>query len=166
MSTILIVDDDPHLRELTRVFLQHEGFDVSEACDGVEALSILEQLKVEMVILDIMMPKTDGWELCRQLRRYYDVPVLMLTAKGETSQKLKGFQVGADDYLVKPFEPLELVARVKAVLKRYRIATSQTVCLGDVVIDRQTFDVTIAGERFTLPRKEFDLLFKLASTPG
>ncbi len=102
MSTILIVDDDPHLRELTRVFLQHEGFDVSEACDGVEALSALEQLKVEMVILDIMMPKMDGWELCRQLRRYYDVPVLMLTARGETSQKLKGFQVGTDDYLVKP----------------------------------------------------------------
>src|SRR6266699_444661 len=121
MSTILIVDDDPHLRELARVFLQREGFAVYEACDGVEALSVLERLKVEMVILDIMMPKMDGWELCRQLRRWYDVPVLMLTARGETSQKLKGFQVGTDDYLVKPFEPLELVARVKALLKRYRI---------------------------------------------
>src|SRR5947209_10528784 len=116
MSTILIVDDDPHLRELARVFLQHEGFDIYEASDGVEALSAFERLKVEMVILDIMMPKMDGWELCRQLRRWYDVPVLMLTARGETSQKLKGFQVGTDDYLVKPFEPLELVARVKALM--------------------------------------------------
>ncbi len=86
MTTILIVDDDPHLRELARVFLQQEGFDVYEACDGVEALSVLERRKVEMVILDIMMPKMDGWELCRQLRRWYDVPVLMLTARGETSQ--------------------------------------------------------------------------------
>src|SRR5207245_10187258 len=117
MSTILIVDDDPHLRELTRVCLQHEGFDVSEACDGVEALSVLERLKVEMVILDIMMPKMDGWELCRQLRRWHDVRVLMLTARGETSQKLKGFQVGTDDYLVKHFEPREFDASVKALVQ-------------------------------------------------
>jgi len=112
------------------------------------------------------MPKMDGWELCRQLRRYYDVPVLMLTARGETSQKLKGFQVGTDDYLVKPFEPLELVARVKALLKRYRIATSQRVQLGELLMDRKTFEVTVHGERLTLPLKEFEVLFKLASTPG
>jgi DNA-binding response OmpR family regulator len=166
MSAILIVDDDPHLRELARVFLRHEGFDVYEACDGVEALSALEQLKVEMVILDIMMPKMDGWELCRQLRIWYDFPVLMLTARGETSQKLKGFQVGTDDYLVKPFEPLELVARVKALLKRYRIATSQRVQVGELLMDRKTFEVTVHGERLTLPLKEFELLFKLASATG
>lgn len=88
MSAILVVDDDPHLRELARVFLRHEGFDVYEAGDGVEALALLERLKVELVILDILMPKMDGWELCRQLRSWYDVPVLMLTAKGETSQQL------------------------------------------------------------------------------
>jgi DNA-binding response OmpR family regulator len=166
MSAILIVDDDPHLRELARVFLRHEGFDVYEACDGVEALSALERLKVEMVILDIMMPKMDGWELCRQLRIWYDFPVLMLTARGETSQKLKGFQVGTDDYLVKPFEPLELVARVKALLKRYRIATSQRVQVGELLMDRKTFEVTVHGERLTLPLKEFELLFKLASATG
>ncbi len=151
MTTILIVDDDPHLRELARVFLQQEGFDVYEACDGVEALSVLERRKVEMVILDIMMPKMDGWELCRQLRRWYDVPVLMLTARGETSQRLKGFQAGTDDYLVKPFEPLELVARVKALLKRYRIATSQRVQMGELLMDRKTFEVIVHGERLTLP---------------
>ena len=166
MSTILIVDDDPHLRELSRVFLQHEGFDIYEASDGVEALSALERLKVDLAILDIMMPKMDGWELCHQLRRWYDFPVLMLTAKGETSQKLKGFQVGTDDYLVKPFEPLELVARVKALLKRYRIATSQRVQIGELLMDRKTFEVSIHEESLTLPLKEFELLFKLASTPG
>ncbi|HEX8033767.1 MAG TPA: response regulator transcription factor [Ktedonobacterales bacterium] len=166
MSAILVVDDDPHLRELARVFLRHEGFDVYEAGDGVEALALLERLKVELVILDIMMPQMDGWELCRQLRAWQDMPVLMLTAKGETSQKLKGFQVGADDYLVKPFEPLELVARVKALLKRYRIATSQRVELGELLMDRKTFEVAVHGEQLTLPLKEFELLFKLAGAPG
>lgn len=166
MSTILIVDDDPHLRELSGVFLQREGFDVSEAANGVEALSFLENHKVDLVILDIMMPQMDGWELCRRLRVWHDLPVLMLTAKGATSQKLKGFEVGADDYLVKPFEPLELVARVKALLKRYRIATSQRVQAGDLQMDRKTFEIIANGECLTLPLKEFELLFKLASAPG
>ena len=145
MSNILIVDDDPHIRELVRVFLQNEGFAVAEAADGLEALATLETLKADLVILDVMMPNMDGWELCRELRASYDVPVLMLTAKGETAQKIKGFQLGADDYLVKPFEPLELVMRVKALLKRYRIATSQTVQIGELLIDHKTFEVTIEG---------------------
>ena len=166
MSKILIVDDDPNIRELARVFLQAEGFDTYEAADGVEAMKKLETVKADMVILDIMMPNMDGWELCRQLREAYDIPLLMLTARGETSQKIKGFQLGTDDYLVKPFEPLELVARVKALLKRYRIATSQTIQLGELLMDRMTFEVTDHGESLTLPRKEFELLFKLASYPG
>jgi len=166
MSAILIVDDDPHLRELARVFLRQEGFEVYEASDGMDALAVLDRLKVDLVILDIMMPRMDGWDLCRQLRALYDFPILMLTARGETSQKLKGFQVGTDDYLVKPFEPLELVARVRALLKRYRIITSQRVQVGDLLMDRQTFDVTVHGEPIALPLKEFDLLFKLASMPG
>jgi DNA-binding response OmpR family regulator len=166
MNTILMVDDDPHLRELSGIFLRQEGFDIVEASDGVEALAIFERCKVDMVILDIMMPKMDGWELCRQLRRYYDVPILMLTARGETSQKLKGFQIGTDDYMVKPFEPLELVARVKALLKRYRIATSQRIQVGELLMDRKTFEITVYGERLTLPLKEFELLFQLASDPG
>ncbi len=166
MTTILVVDDDPHLRELARVLLQPEGFLVHEASDGVGALSALERLKVDLAILDIMMPNMDGWELCRQLRQYFEFPILMLTARGETSQKLKGFQVGTDDYLIKPFEPLELVARVKALLKRYRIATSQRVQVGELVMDRKTFEVTLRGQGLTLPRKEFELLFKLAGAPG
>lgn len=151
MSIILIVDDDPNIRELVRVFMQGAGFDVAEAADGVEALAQLETLKADLVILDVMMPHMDGWELCRAVRAYSDVPLLMLTAKGETAQKIRGFQLGTDDYLVKPFEPLELVARVHALLKRYRIATSQTVQISDVLMDHKTFEVTMRGAHYRNP---------------
>jgi two-component system, OmpR family, response regulator len=166
MSKILIVDDDFHIRELAGIFLRNEGFEIVEAGDGVEALAKLETVKVDLVVLDIMMPKMDGWELCRQLKEAYDFPILMLTAKGETSQKLKGFQLGTDDYLVKPFEPLELVARVKALLKRYRISSSQMVDVGELHMDRKSYEVRLNGEGITLPMKEFELLFKLAGSPG
>ncbi len=166
MSKILIVDDDPHIRELVRVFLRNHGFDLVEASDGVEALSKLNSVKVDMAIIDIMMPNMDGWELCQELRRTFDIPILMLTARAETSQKLKGFQLGTDDYLVKPFEPLELVARVDALLKRYRIAASQSIQVGELSMDHRTFEVSVNGESLTLPLKEFELLFKLASYPG
>lgn len=166
MSRILIVDDDAHIRELVRVFLQREGFDVYEASDGVQALQRLETVKADLVILDVMMPNMDGWALCRQLKESFDLPVLMLTAKGETSQKLKGFQLGTDDYLVKPFEPLEMVARAKALLKRYRVAASQTVRVGELYMDRKTNELKVNGTSLTLPPKEFELLFKLATFPG
>ncbi len=166
MTKILIVDDDAHIRELAKVFLRSEGFDIVEAGDGVEALARLESVKVDLVILDVMMPNMDGWELCRQLREVYDFPILMLTAKGETSQKVKGFQLGSDDYLVKPFEPPELVARVRALLKRYRIAASQQVQVGELRMDRKTYEVIVRGVALTLPLKEFELLFKLAGSPG
>ncbi len=162
----MIVDDDPHIRQLAAVFLKDEGYDIVQASDGVEALTKLETVKVDLVILDIMMPNMDGWELCRQLREVYDMPLLMLTAKAETSDKVQGFQLGTDDYLVKPFEPLELVVRVKALLKRYRIAASQTIQIAELVMDRKTFEVRAKGDSITLPLKEFELLFKLASYPG
>ena len=166
MVNLLVVDDDPHLRELVRHFLQNEGFTVHEAADGVDALAKLESIKADLIILDVMMPNMDGWQLCRELRENSDIPVLMLTAKGETAQKVKGFRLGADDYLVKPFEPAELVARVKALLRRYRIAVSQKVQIGDVMLDRKTYEVLAGGKSITLPLKEFELLFKLASYPG
>jgi two-component system, OmpR family, response regulator len=166
MSQILMVDDDAHIRELARVFLRNDGFDVIEAADGVDALSKLDSVKVDLAIIDVMMPNMDGWELCQELKATFDIPVLMLTARGETSQKLKGFQLGTDDYLVKPFEPLELVARVKALLKRYRIEASQTIQIGELSMDRKTYQVIDDGESLTLPLKEFELLFKLASYPG
>jgi len=163
---ILVVDDDPHIRELVRHFLQQEGFTVHEAADGAEALRKLESVKADLVILDIMMPNMDGWDLCRELREHYDLPLLMLTAKGETAEKIKGFQLGTDDYLVKPFDPLELVVRVKALLRRYRIAASQTVRIGNVTLNRKTFEVIVDGKSTVIPLKEFELLFKLASYPG
>lgn len=166
MAPILIVDDDPYIRELVRVFMLNEGFDVVEASDGAEALKLLETVQVDMVIMDIMMPNMDGWELCKELREHYDIPLLMLTAKGETSQKVKGFELGTDDYLVKPFEPVELAMRVKALLKRYKIAASQTVQVGDLSMNKKTYEVTVGTENLTLPLKEFELLYKLASYPG
>ncbi|MBO9598935.1 MAG: response regulator transcription factor [Cohnella sp.] len=166
MTTILVVDDDPHIRELVGVFLQREGFTVMEATDGLDALAKLEKSPADLVVLDIMMPQMDGFELCRELRELYDMPLLMLTAMGETSQKVKGFALGTDDYMVKPFEPVELVARVKALMKRYKIATSQQVTIGRVQLNKQTFQVKLGDNQLTLPLKEFELLFKLASYPG
>lgn len=166
MAPIMIVDDDPYIRELVRVFMLKEGFDVIEASDGADALKQLETVQVDMVIMDIMMPNMDGWELCKELREHYDIPLLMLTAKGETSQKVKGFELGTDDYLVKPFEPVELAMRVKALLKRYKIAASQTIQVGDLSMNRKTYEVTVGAESVTLPLKEFELLYKLASYPG
>lgn len=163
---ILIVDDDPHIRELVSVFIEREGFQTYEAVDGLDALKKIEQVKVDMVILDIMMPNMDGYDLCYELRKYYDMPILMLTAKGETSQKVKGFHLGTDDYLVKPFDPLELVVRVKALLKRYQITVSQTIQVGNVLLNRKTFEVTVGEQTVTLPLKEFELLFTLGSKAG
>ncbi len=167
MTKLLVVDDDDHIRELVKVFLHNEGLDVVEAVDGVDALSKLDTEKVDMVIMDIMMPNMDGWALCKEIRQYNnDLPILMLTAKGETAQKVKGFNLGTDDYLVKPFEPAELIVRVKSILKRYRISLSQTVEIGNVWMNRNTYELVYGGENITLRLKEFDLLFTLASYAG
>lgn len=153
IPNILIVDDDPHIRELVSVFLEREGFQTYEAIDGLDALKKIDEVKVDMVILDIMMPNMDGFDVCFELRKYYDIPILILTAKGETSQKVKGFHLGTDDYLVKPFDPIELVVRVKALLKRYQITVSQSIQVGNVLLNRKTFEVTIGEQIVTLPLK-------------
>jgi two-component system OmpR family response regulator len=127
---------------------------------------VLESSRVDLTLLDIMMPKMDGWEVCRVLKEHFDFPVLMLTAKGETAQKVKGLNLGADDYLVKPFDTEELLARVRALLRRYKIAESQTVQIGNLLLNRKEFRVIAGEERMTLPLKEFELLFKLGSSPG
>jgi|SRR5690625_1201304 len=165
MAQILIVDDDPHIRKLVGHFLVREGFEVLEAGNGREALQVLEKSKADLVVLDIMMPGMDGYELSRELREYYDLPLLMLTAKGESAQKVKGFEMGTDDYLVKPFDPPELVARIKALLKRYKIVAAQTIQIGDLVLNRKTYECKIGDKMQLLPLKEFELLFKLASAP-
>ncbi|WP_066069175.1 response regulator transcription factor [Neobacillus soli] len=166
MAKLLIVDDDANIRELVQLFLKKEGFDLYEASDGLKALQLMEKVKIDLAIIDIMMPNMDGWELCRELREFSDIPLLMLTAKGETAQKVKGFELGADDYLVKPFDPIELVARVKALLKRYKITTSQTLNIGEFMLNQKAHEISFGDRELTIPLKEFELLFKLASYPG
>lgn len=167
MAKILVVDDDSHIRELISIILSRNGYVIAEAVDGKDALTLLDSEKIDLIILDIMMPNMDGWAFCQEARRYYSdtLPILMLTAKGETSQKVKGFNLGADDYLVKPFDVEELVARVKALLKRYHVTVANQVALGNVIIDRSSYSVLVGSERITLPMKEFELLFKLATHP-
>ena len=167
MSKIIIVDDDPNIRELVRVLLKNGGFDSCEATDGRDAIRVINEENPDLAIIDLMMPKMDGYELCRNLRKYYEnLPVLMLTAKGETSQKVKGFQLGTDDYLVKPFEPMELIARIRALLKRYQIIASQNIQIGELMMNQKNYEVSHGNEKITLPLKEFELLFKLAGHPG
>lgn len=166
MAKILVVDDDINIRELVRLFLCNEGFDVLEAEDGKAALKLLEKTKVDMAVLDIMMPNIDGYELCGEIREGYDIPVLMLTVMNATEQKVKGFSLGADDYMVKPFDPVELVARVKVLLNRYKINASQVIGFGNVTVNKKTHEVFLKNQRINLPLKEFELLYKLACNLG
>lgn len=164
---ILVVDDDAHIRELVRLYLEDEGFEIIEKSNGADALEYAENHAVDMVILDIMMPKMDGWALCENLRAFGDMPILMITAKGEATDRIKGFKLGTDDYLVKPFDPVELVLRVKALLKRYRISASSEIKLGAITLDRKSYQVICKnGNTITLPMKEFELLYKLGSNAG
>ncbi|MFP3391582.1 response regulator transcription factor [Brevibacillus sp. SIMBA_040] len=168
MTTIMVVDDDAHIRELVGLFLKGEGLEIVEKKNGSDAWEYYTNHSVDLVIVDIMMPEMDGWELCRRLREAGDKPILMITARNEAEDKIKGFQLGTDDYMSKPFEPREMVMRVKALLKRYRIATSHIVKLGRVILDKRSYQVLFSdrSEEWTLPLKEFELLYKLASYPS
>jgi two-component system OmpR family response regulator len=167
LPKVMVVDDDAHIRELVRLYLEDEGMEIVEKNNGAEALAYTEINPVDLVILDIMMPEMDGWALCAKLRENGDMPILMITAKGEAADRIKGFQLGTDDYLVKPFDPTELTLRVKALLKRYGISVSQTIKLGDISLDRKSYQVLYKdGHAVTLPMKEFELLYKLGSYPG
>ncbi|MBW5471315.1 response regulator [Brevibacillus formosus] len=163
--TILIADDDPHVRELLRFYLAKEGYNVLACVDGNEASQLLEQESVQLAIVDVMMPGKNGWELCREIREFYDLPVIMLTAKGEVRDKEKGFLAGTDDYLTKPFEPTELLYRIKALLRRYQMVSKQIIVINDTVIDRISHVVKVKDELIHLPLKEFELLAQLASFP-
>lgn len=166
MAKIMVVDDDDFIRELVCTMLEQDGFSVTEAGNGREALQKLGETRIDLCILDIMMPQMDGYEFCEKARRYYDFPILMLTAKSDTSQKVKGLDLGADDYLIKPFERTELLARVRALLRRYKIANEQIVQVGHVLIDQNSHTVQLAGQALDLPFKEFNLLFTLAAYAG
>jgi len=167
MIKIMVVDDDGYIRELVSTLLKNEGFDTCEAVDGRDALQKLSEEKIDLCVLDIMMPNMDGFDFCRNARHYYeDMPILMLTAKGEVSQKVKGFELGTDDYLTKPFEAAELIVRVKALLKRYKINSSKIVRIGVLTMDKNSYAIMFENEKMDIPMKEFELLFKLGGYPG
>ncbi|QQK79243.1 response regulator transcription factor [Salicibibacter cibi] len=166
MISLLLADDDSHLREFVGGDLENEGYRVYPAEDGEVALSILEKNNIHLAIVDVMMPNVDGFTLCEDIRSLYDIPVLMLTARGELEDKSKGFAAGTDDYVTKPFERKELIFRIKALLRRFQFVNQETIAIGDVTIDRRSFEVTCNGKTMMLPMKEFDLLAQLASFPN
>jgi DNA-binding response OmpR family regulator len=168
VATVLVVDDEPIVREVVVRYLRREGFRTLEAGDGDAAREILERETPSLVVLDLMLPGTDGLTLCRWIRQRSNLPVIMLTALGEESDRIVGLELGADDYVTKPFSPRELAVRVKAVLRRAGAATagSEVTRFGDVELDAAGRFASRAGEPLTLTAKEFDLLWFLATNPG
>ena len=171
MDKILVADDDLNICELLRLYLEKEGFEVVMAHDGEEAVAKFESEKPSLILLDIMMPKLDGWQVCRQIRQKSDCPIIMLTAKGETFDKVLGLELGADDYVVKPFDTKEIVARIKAVLRRSGPAGNAAGEVQEVSYDKLTVNMTryelkVDGKVVDAPPKELELLFHLASNPN
>jgi len=167
MFRILVVEDEANIRKLICAVLRRSGFETLQAEDGLQALDVMEKEHVDLVVLDIMMPNMDGYELTRELRSAWEhLPILMVTAKQEPKDKHDGFLAGTDDYMTKPIDEQELVFRIKALLRRSRIASERKIVIGDVVLDYDALAVTRKGEPMTLPQKEFQLLFKLLSYPG
>ncbi len=167
-STILVADDERHIVQLVKLYLTNEGYQVETAADGQEALDKARRLRPDLVVLDLMMPRVDGWEVCRRLRKESNVPVIMLTARTEDVDKIVGLELGSDDYMTKPFNPRELVARVKAVLRRTQNQAEPDVTLdvGNVHIDPARREVRVGGRPVQLRAKEFDLLLALAQEEG
>ena len=168
-NKVLIVDDDAHIAELIRLYIEKDGFSAEVASNGKEALKKFKEEAPAIVILDIMMPEMDGWQVCREIRRVSNIPIIMLTAKGETFDKVLGLELGADDYMVKPFEPKELVARVKAVLRRFETKDSDAVkelVYPNLTINLSNYELKINGNITEIPPKELELLYFLAQNPN
>jgi len=168
-ASILVVDDDVNICELVRLYLEKDGFTVTAAHDGETALSLFRRSRPDLVVLDLMLPNIDGMEVCREIRKTASTPIIMLTAKGETLDKILGLEMGADDYLVKPFEPKELVARVKVVLRRTQLAPAedeQVVTYPGLRISLVNYELTVGGKTVAIPPKELELLHHLASHPN
>jgi DNA-binding response OmpR family regulator len=167
MTTVLVVDDEPIVRDVVVRYLRRDGFTTLEAGDGDSARRLIETGEPELVVLDVMLPGTDGLELCRWIRSRSALPVIMLTARGEEADRIVGLELGADDYVTKPFSPRELATRVKTVLRRSKGVGAQTeqLAFADVVLDGASREVTRAGAPVTLTAREFDLLWFLASHP-
>jgi DNA-binding response OmpR family regulator len=167
MATVLVVDDEPIVRDVVVRYLQRDGFDTLEAGDGNAARSIIESGAADIVVLDVMLPGTDGLTLCRWIRAGSDLPVIMLTARGEAADRIVGLEIGADDYVTKPFSPRELAIRVRNVLKRAETTppVADTLSFDGLTLDGKTREVTLDGEPVRLTGKEFDLLHFLAANP-
>ena len=171
-NKVLVIDDDKHISELISLYLKKEGYEVFEAYDGSEGVSKFYETNPDIVILDIMMPVMDGYDVCKEIRKTSTVPIIMLTAKGETFDKVLGLEIGADDYMIKPFEPKELIARVKAALRRSNISsniekkeetkTGEVLNFDNIEINSLNYTVKYFGKFIDFPPKEFELLFFLA----
>ncbi|RHW34845.1 DNA-binding response regulator [Neobacillus notoginsengisoli] len=166
MRRILVVDDDRNILDLVGIHVSRAGYQVLKAEDGFRALEILESVLPDLAIVDVMMPGLNGFELTARIRDDYDIPVLLLTAKGELEDKEQGFQAGSDDYLVKPFEPKELLFRIAAILRRYDKPADSILQVGSITINLKSFEVTAGKSTLLMPLKEFELLTLLASKPN
>lgn len=165
---VLVIEDDSNIAELLRLYLEKDGFEVHIADNGGKGVSAFERLNPNLVLLDIMLPVLDGWGVCREIRNISKVPIIMLTAKGETFDKVSGLEMGADDYIVKPFEVKELLARVHAVMRRYEADVEQLkkLVFDKLIINMDSFELIVDGKKVDAPPKEMELLFHLASTPN
>ncbi len=170
MTKILVVEDDVNIAELLRLYLEKEGFKVTIAHDGGKGVAEFEKEHPDLILLDVMMPVMDGWSVLREIRATSRVPVIMLTAKGETFDKVTGLEMGADDYVVKPFEMKELVARIHAVMRRSTAeeerSAGRRLTFDKLIIDMESFELTVDGKKVDIPPKEMELLYHLASSPN
>ena len=167
-TKIMVVDDDPNIRELVRLYLEKEGFEVTCAERGDEAVKMFRASPPNLMLLDVMLPGMDGWQVCREVRKISNIPIIMLTAKDETFDKVLGLELGADDYIVKPFDMKELVARIKAVIRRFQVADApeKELVFPGLTINISQYTVTYMGKPLEMPPREIELLYFLASHPG
>lgn len=168
-TKILVVDDDRNINELLRLYLEKEGYTVASTYDGADAIKKFDDHKPDLVLLDIMLPGMDGWQVCREIRKHSSKPVIMITAKGETFDKVLGLELGADDYIVKPFDAKEVVARIKAVLRRYSGVEEDAVKevqYDNLSVNLTNYELRVAGKLVDAPPKELELLYHLASNPN
>ena len=167
-TKIMVVDDDPNIRELVRLYLEKEGFEVTCAERGDEAVKMFRATPPNLMLLDVMLPGMDGWQVCREVRKISNIPIIMLTAKDETFDKVLGLELGADDYIVKPFDMKELVARIKAVIRRFQVAEApeKELVFPGLTINLSQYTVTYMGKPLEMPPREIELLYFLASHPG
>lgn len=165
---VLIVEDEANIAELLRLYLEKDGFVISIAPDGGAGVAMAQSFEPDLVLLDIMLPVMDGWAVCREIRKNSNVPIIMLTARGETNDKISGLEMGADDYITKPFEIKELMARVHAVMRRYEPGESQSkkIFFDRLVINMESYELLVDGKKVDTPPKELELLFHLASSPN